>query len=356
VHLDPYVALAGLVVGFTVGMTGTGGGALMTPVLVLLFNVQPFAAVSSDIVASLFMRPVGAAVHINRRTVRWPLVKWLAIGSVPSAFVGVFVLRSLGDSQHLQDRIKLILGGVLLFAAAAMLFKLYLTGRQTRLEEAVVRRSGTLPEPPQLVVKVLPTLAVGIIGGLVVGMTSVGSGSLIIISLSLMYPALRGPQLVGTDLVQAVPLVASAALAQILFGRFELGLTTSILIGSLPGVYMGARLSSRAPDSVIRSAIVFVLLGSGLKLVNVPTETLGWILLAVVLVAFPLWGAIDAAGRPAHEWAGAGMSKRTWVGLQAAGALFGIGFAAAVAYFTSARPRLQAVPVPLAVTVPVPVD
>ncbi len=343
-HLDPYVALAGLIVGFTVGMTGTGGGALMTPILVLLFKVQPFAAVSSDIVASLFMRPVGAAVHLRHRTVQWSLVKWLAIGSVPSAFAGVFILRSLGESQHLQDRIKLILGGVLLVAGAGMTLKLYLGARQRRRELAGPADPGAIRAT--LEAKPIATLVVGIVGGLVVGMTSVGSGSLIIISLSLMYPALRGSELVGTDLVQAVPLVASAAIAQILFGQFELGLTASILIGSLPGVYVGARVSSRAPDGLIRAAIVFVLLASGLKLLGVPTETLGWVMLGMLLVALPLWGVVDAAGRPAHEWAGAGLSKRMWIGIQAAGALFGIGFAAAVAYFTTARPRLQAVEVP----------
>src|SRR5439155_8465418 len=127
--------------------------------------------------------------------------------------------------------------------------------------------------------------------------------------------------LVGTDLVQAVPLVASAALAQILFGHFEFGLTASILIGSLPGVYTGARVSAKAPDALIRGAIVFVLLASGLKLLGTPTETLGWILLASLIVAFPLWGAVDAAARPDHEWAVTGLSKRMWIGLQAAGAL-----------------------------------
>src|SRR5207249_4720913 len=133
------------------------------------------------------------------------MVRWLAIGSVPSAFAGVFVLRSLGDSQHLQDRIKVILGSVLLLAAAAMTLKMYLAGRQHRREE-LARSSLRTSEPRSIRVRPIATLATGIVGGLVVGMTSVGSGSLIIISLSLMYPTLLGSELVGTDLVQAVPL------------------------------------------------------------------------------------------------------------------------------------------------------
>ncbi len=354
-HLDLYVALAGLIVGFTVGMTGTGGGALMTPVLVLLFKVQPFAAVSSDIVASLFMRPVGAAVHIRHRTVQWKLVTWLVVGSVPAAFAGVFILRALGDTQQLQDRLKLILGAVLLVAAAGMTLRLYMsTVERRRRQQAALLGTATSPRP--LVVRPVGLVAVGIVGGLIVGMTSVGSGSLIIICLSFMYPMLRGSQLVGTDLVQAVPLVASAALAQILFGQFELGLTTSILIGSLPGVYIGARVSSRAPDGLIRGAIVFVLVASALRLLGVPTETLGWVMLGGLVVAFPLWGAADAASRPGHEWAVTGLSRRLWIGLQAAGALFGVGFVAAIAYFTSARPRLRAVEDPTSIGEPRVVD
>jgi uncharacterized membrane protein YfcA len=126
-------------------------------------------------------------------------------------------------------------------------------------------------------IRPIPTMAVGALGGLVVGMTSVGSGSLIIVMLLFLYPSLRGSQLVGTDLVQAVPLVGAAALGHVLFGDFKLGLTASLLIGAVPGVYVGARVSARAPDSVIRPALAFVLTASALKLIglgNVPTGLL----------------------------------------------------------------------------------
>lgn len=338
-HVDLYVTLAALLVGFTVGLTGMGGGALMTPILVLLFGINPSAAVSSDLVAAMIMKPIGSGVHIRRKTVRWELVRWLAIGSIPAAASGVFILRSLGNSEDVQNTIKLMLGITLMVAAVAMVTKAWLQGRRN----AQHRSAGT--QPPPLKVKPLPTILIGAVGGLLVGLTSVGSGSIIIVSLMLIYPSLRGAELVGTDLVQAVPLVSAAALMHIFFGDFELGLTTSILIGSIPGVYAGARMSAKAPDGVIRPALVFVLLASGLKLVNVSTEMLGVVLLIVGLVALPVWGAIDAASHPEPQWEAAGLSRRTWVKWQALGALFVVGFFASIAYFAKTRRTLEATPV-----------
>jgi uncharacterized membrane protein YfcA len=340
--LNPYVALAGLIVGFVVGMTGMGGGALMTPILVLLFKVDVGTAVTSDLVAALVMKPIGGAVHMARKTVRWDLVRWLCIGSVPGAVLGTVIIKTLKDSSaNVEDILKVILGSVLVLASATMVFKAWLQGRRTRREQQVIAAGGTIDR--SIHVRPILTTLVGLVGGTVVGMTSVGSGSLIIVMMLLLYSRLKGTDLVGTDLVQAVPLVAAAAIAHVLILQdFQLGLSASILIGSIPGVYLGARLSSRAPDGVIRPALVFVLVASGLKLVGVPTVTLGWVLLAFVLVGLPLWGAIDAAGRPRKEWVDSGLSRRTWVGMQGAGALFGIGFAAACAYFGSVRRRLVA--------------
>jgi uncharacterized membrane protein YfcA len=335
--VDLYVTLAALIVGFTVGLTGMGGGALMTPILVLLFGINPSAAVSSDLVAAMVMKPVGSGVHIRRKTVRWELVRWLFIGSIPAAASGVFILRSLGNSEDVQDMIKLFLGITLLLAATSMLFKAWLQGRRN----AQHRAAGTAPPP--LEVRAIPTILIGAVGGLLVGLTSVGSGSIIIVCLMLLYPSLRGAELVGTDLVQAVPLVTSAALTHIFFGDFKLGLTTSILLGSIPGVYFGARMSAMAPDGVIRPALVLVLLASGLKLVDVSTSLLGVVLLGFGLVALPLWGAIDAANHPDTQWEAAGLSRRTWVTWQAAGAPFLVGFFASIAYFARTRRRLEAV-------------
>lgn len=280
-HLDLTIALAGLVVGLVVGLTGMGGGALMTPALVLLFGIQPLAAVSSDLVASFVMKPVGGAVHWRRGTVNRPLVTWLAIGSVPSAFIGVVLLRSVGTGSAVQSTVKTSLGIALVVAATMLVVKAVLDVRRR------VRTDGGAIDEPAPVVRPLPTLLVGVLGGLVVGLTSVGSGSLIIVLLLMLYPTLKASDLVGTDLVQAVPLVGSAALAHLLFGDFKLGLTASILVGSLPGVYVGARLSSTAPSWLVRRAIAIVLLASGLKSLDVPTVTVGYVLL-VTIVAGPL--------------------------------------------------------------------
>ena len=143
--------------------------------------------------------------------------------------------------------------------------------------------------PPELVIKPVPTVLIGIVGGVVVGMTSVGSGSLIIIALMYLYPKLRASKLVGTDLVQAVPLVASAAIGHLIFGDFKLSITGALLVGSIPGAYLGAKLSTRLPGALIRRALAFVLLASALKLFNVPSITTGAILVAVAALAGPIW-------------------------------------------------------------------
>src|SRR4051794_36363211 len=255
-HIDPGVVIAGLIVGFVVGLTGMGGGALMTPVLVLLFNVQPLAAVSSDLVASFVMKPVGAGVHLRRGTVNLGLVRWLVTGSVPTAFCGALLLDQLGNGSEVQDRIKVILGIALLVAAGAMLLRRLVA-------------QGRVDQDVPVTVRPLPTLLIGLAGGLIVGLTSVGSGSLMIVMLLVLYPTMSASQLVGTDLVQAIPLVGAAALGHILFGDFPLAVTSSVLLGSIPGVYVGARVSSRAPDGLIRPVLVVVLTASALKLLNV---------------------------------------------------------------------------------------
>ncbi len=293
------VAIAGLFVGFVVGMTGMGGGALMTPMMILLFGVAPLAAVSSDLVASMIMKPVGGVVHLRRGTVNKDLVKWLVIGSVPAAFAGVLVLKWIGGGEQTQSVVKASLGIALLFAAGSMVAKALLDLRKSQQLKAAVS-GGDVAEVRVEGVRVrpLPTLAVGVLGGLVVGMTSVGSGSLMIVALLLLYPTIRAGQLVGTDLVQAVPLVASASLGHLLFGDFQLGLTASLLIGALPGVYVGARVSSSAPGGIVRRALVIVLLASGLKLLNASTSTLVLVLVTLAVVGPVLWATVYRRARP----------------------------------------------------------
>jgi uncharacterized membrane protein YfcA len=256
-HVDPAISLAGLLVGFVVGLTGMGGGALMTPLLVLVFHVQPLAAVSSDLVTSLVMKPFGGAVHMNRGTVRRDIALCLTAASVPSAFIGVLLLKSVG-TDHVEAFLRQAIGIALLASAGSMVIR-------SRIQ--AMRSRGLEPGPATLNVPV--TLAIGALGGLLVGMTSVGSGSVIIVLLLTVYPALTSAELVGTDLVQAIPLVGAAALGHLLFGDVRLGLTTSLLIGAIPGVLLGAHFSSRAGDRYVRPALFVVLLTTGLKLVNV---------------------------------------------------------------------------------------
>src|SRR5919204_2513141 len=314
-HIDWAIVLASVIVGFTVGLTGMGGGALMTPILVIFFGITPTTAVSSDLVAAMVMKPVGGGVHVRRKTVRWELVKWLCISSIPMAFIGVLLLNASGDSELVENTTKVFLGATLILAGGAMVFKSWLQGRRSALARAGKR--DTLRPGSTIRVRIVTTLLIGAFGGLLVGLTSVGSGSIVIVCLMLTYPALRGAQLVGTDLVQAVPLVASAALAHIIVGDFELGLTASIIIGAVPAVYVGARLSSRAPDGLIRPALVFVLVASALKLLNVPTVALAVLLVAVVLVGLPVWGAFDSAIHPQSSWDTAGLRRRRWIRWQA---------------------------------------
>ena len=293
------ILLAGAFVGVVVGMTGMGGGALMTPMLVFFFGVNPLAAVSSDLVVSLFMKPVGGLVHLRRGTVDRRLVGWLCVGSVPAAFAGVLLLRAAGSSgANLDSVVRVALGVALLLAVATMVTKAVLALRR----HGRVLRSGPQQSGPSapMMVRPLATVLVGVLGGFVVGMTSVGSGSLIIVLLLVLYPRLRAAQLVGTDLVQAVPLVGSAALGHMLFGRVELGLTASLLLGAVPGVWVGAQLSSRAPQMLVRRVLALVLLASGLKLVGVPTGAVAVLLLTAAAFGPLAWmAARRAVGLPA---------------------------------------------------------
>jgi uncharacterized membrane protein YfcA len=286
--IDPLLTLAAFGIGIVVGLTGMGGGALMTPVLVLFFSVPPLTAVSSDLVASAVMKPVGSFVHLRRGTVNLGLVKWLCIGSIPGAFSGVLIARSLGRGEDVQQVVRTALGIALLLAAAGLIVRAYI-----RMVEHARRRDGRAAplsqERPDILLRAWPPVIHGLLGGIVVGLTSVGSGSLIIIALMMLYPTLTASQLVGTDLVQAVPLVASAALGHILFGDFKMELTTGLLIGCIPGVWVGAHLSARLPGGLVRRALAFVLLASALKLLNVPNQETGIALIVTLLVAPVLW-------------------------------------------------------------------
>ncbi|MGH3631221.1 MAG: sulfite exporter TauE/SafE family protein [Sciscionella sp.] len=255
------LVVAGALVGVSVGLTGMGGGALMTPIMVMIFGVDPTAAIGSDLLASVAMKPVGAAVHQRAGTVRWDLVRWLVPTAVPAGFAGAFVLHLFGDGPVLQHRVKLAIGVALLLAVAGMAARVLLARR---------RETSAYTSDQPIMVRRIPTLIIGLVGGLIVGMTSVGSGSLIIVMLMLVHPRLRASHLVGTDLVQAIPLVAAAAAGHLVAGDTRLGLAGVLLIGAIPGIYLGAKLATRAPSGLLRWVLAILLLGSGLSLWHVP--------------------------------------------------------------------------------------
>jgi uncharacterized membrane protein YfcA len=286
--MDLTLALAGFGVGIIVGMTGMGGGALMTPILVLVFGIPPVAAVSSDLAASAVMKPFGGWVHARRGTVNWRLVGWLCAGSVPSAFLGVLLLRLFGDDAAMQQAIKVALGVALLLAVGGLLLKAW-----------AARRRPVAGPPEPITIRPVPTMLLGAAGGLVVGLTSVGSGSLIIVLLLVLYPKLRVNDLVGTDLVQAVPLVMAAALGHALFGDLQLDIAGAVLIGSIPGVLIGARISSRAPAGLVRGALVVVLLASALKLLGASTALVGAVTGVAIVAAIAVAVAQSRRRTPA---------------------------------------------------------
>jgi uncharacterized membrane protein YfcA len=283
-HIDPYIALGSAVVGLLVGMTGVGGGALMTPMLIMVFGVKPSTAISSDLVAAVLMKPFGASIHLKKGTVNLRLVLWMALGSVPAAFLGTYLLHLIGHAKQAEKHVQVLLGAALLIGVAAMV-----------LRTIMDRRGGGGPGDLVEFVRVRPiaTLGIGVIGGLMVGLTSVGSGSLMIVFLLFLYPAFSAKQLVGTDLAQAVPLTMAAACGALLFGHVAFAVTASLAVGAIPAVIIGSFFSSRTPDHVIRPIIGFALLASGLKYVGVSTTVLGWILLAVLLGGLGLWLAMN---------------------------------------------------------------
>ncbi|NVI90333.1 sulfite exporter TauE/SafE family protein [Actinomadura sp. BRA 177] len=273
---DWVMALGSFLVAIIVGLTGMGGGALMTPMLVTFFGVSPLAAVSSDLVAAAVMKPVGSAVHYRQGTINMRLVGWLCAGSVPAAFSGVLLAKALGHGDDsVENLISKAMGVALMIAAGGLVLRAYLAHRG---------RAGSGEDrdtAPEVKVRPIPTVLIGIVGGLVVGITSVGSGSLIIVALLALYPALKANQLVGTDLLQAVPLVFAAAIGHLLFGDFRMEVTAALLAGSIPGVYLGSKISSRAPGGLIRRVLALVLVASSLKMFGVGALPLAWTMAAL---------------------------------------------------------------------------
>jgi uncharacterized protein len=289
VTLDLPLAVGGLLVGVIVGLTGMGGGALMTPMLVFFFGADPLTAISSDLVASFVMKPAGALVHLRRKTVHLGLVKWLCLGSVPAAFLGAWLISLQPRGADLDATLKTLLGLALLLAAAGLVARAAFQMWQNALP---LGEGAVKPSRPSVVLRPAPTIILGAVAGFIVGITSVGSGSIIIVVLLLIYPGLKASSLVGTDLTQAIPLVGAAALGHLLFGSFSPTITVSLLLGAIPGAFIGAQISSRAPGGVIRRALAVLLLASGLRLLGVSTELVLLVAIAALAVGSVAWVAV----------------------------------------------------------------
>lgn len=254
-QIDVLHALAGMAVGLMVGFTGVGGGALMTPLLVLLFGVAPQIAVGTDLLYAATTKTVGSAVHGFRETVDWRIVRRLASGSIPAACVTLLALSWLGKAgKSAQHEIMLVLGVMLVLTAVAVAF-------QKQLLAFASDRSLVTPGR-----ETLPTIVLGAVIGVAVSLSSVGAGAIGVTALLLLYPTLPVSRIVGTDIAHAVPLALVGGIGHWMIGGVDWGLLASLLAGSIPGVIVGSLLSSRAPDAWLRPALAAVLLISGAKL------------------------------------------------------------------------------------------
>ncbi|MCX6432160.1 MAG: sulfite exporter TauE/SafE family protein [Actinobacteria bacterium] len=275
--IDFALSVGGFIAGIIVGLTGMGGAALVTPMLVLLFGINPATAVSSDVVAAAFMKPVGAMVHIRAKTVHWGLVAWLSAGSIPGVILGTMVFARVLTTDEASATIRTWIGWVLVLAVAAMVAKVWVGRRAKGL------RGQTDLLGPDMPVRPVPTVLLGLGVGILVGMTSVGSGSLIVTTLLLLYPLLRPSVLVGTDLTQAVPMLIAGAIAHAGFGEISIAVVVSLLIGQIPGVWIGARMSSRYDGQALRWLLMVILFATALKLLGVSSLIAGMIAIVGVI-------------------------------------------------------------------------
>ena len=267
-------------VGIVVGLTGMGGGALMTPALIFL-GVAPSVAVANDLVAAAVNKSVGATVHWRSGSPDIRLAGWLIAGSVPTAFAGAFLIKAVGPSQDQEQFLKYAIGATLILAALTYALRIYLNLRST---------IAGAPLDATYVVRPGRTMLLGAVGGLVVGVTSVGSGSVIMVTLLIMYPALSAVRLVGTDLVQAIPLVASAALSHVIVSGIDWAILAPLIIGGSPGTFLGARLANWVPQSAVRRGITIVLFLTGMALLGATPVALGIGGAALLILGPVVWG------------------------------------------------------------------
>jgi uncharacterized membrane protein YfcA len=288
--MDPAIIFFGLGIGVLVGMTGMGGGSLMTPLLILIFGIQPTTAIGTDIFYSAVTKTVGGWRHLRMKTVNMELVKWLALGSVPAAVGGVAIVsvieRQIGEDR-LDSLVYAVLGGTLLMVGIVTLTRALI------LRNLVDERDRFDVERRHKVAAVL----IGATTGFVIGVTSAGSGTVIAILLIAVY-RLAPKKVVGTDVFHAAVLLWAAGIAHWVGGNVDFTLAANILIGSIPGVVIGAALSSRAPQGFIRTALGIVLVGSGIVTIQKGDPTVWPIAAAVAALGF---GLILAAPRWLHK-------------------------------------------------------
>lgn len=253
--------IAGLIVGFIVGLTGVGGGSLMTPIL-LHFGVTPTSAVGTDLLYAAITKAGGIHVHHKKGNINWRLTGWLSLGSVPAALITLGVLRYGGfDTSSVDAFIKVTLGYALVLTALAIVFKQKLLSYSQRNDIWLTRLN-----PHQ---QIVATVITGVILGVVVTITSIGAGALGTVALFLLYPLLPTVRLVGTEIAHAVPLTLVAGLGHAGLGNVDWPLLMNLLIGSLPGIYLGSHLANRVADCYLRPALAIMLLFVGVKLVVV---------------------------------------------------------------------------------------
>jgi len=254
------LVIAGLVVGFVVGMTGVGGGSLMTPIL-LWFNIPPTTAVGTDLLYAAVTKTGGIFVHNKKKNINWTITGWLSLGSVPAALLTLWILHSLKvDTEALNHMIKYSLGWALVFTSVAILFK-------KKIMVFSEKHAGDKFHRESKTQNVL-TVAIGVLLGATVTLTSIGAGALGTVTLFFLYPLLPTPKLVGTEIAHAIPLTLVAGLGHASMGNLDLTLLGQLLMGSLPGIYMGSMLSGKMPDLMLRNAIAVMLFFVGFKLIS----------------------------------------------------------------------------------------
>jgi uncharacterized protein len=254
--MDPAIVLFGLGIGMLVGMTGMGGGSLMTPLLILIFGTNPSTAIGTDIFYSAITKAVGSWRHLKMKTVNMELVRWLAYGSVPAAVAGVgliAIVKQHVSEDRMDELLYAVLGGTLLMVGVITLLRALI------LRDLIDERERFEVETRHKVAAVV----IGATTGFVIGITSAGSGTVIAILLIAIF-RLAPKKVVGTDIVHAAILLAAASVAHFVGGNIDFGLAGNILVGSIPGVILGAALSDRAPQGFIRVALGLVLIGSGI--------------------------------------------------------------------------------------------